>query len=149
MAIYFFDTSALVKLYVRERGSTEALALTENLGSDKLAVLDLTAVEARAAVRRRERQGDITAETTSAILSSLQRDLAEVFLTQSSNADVVKQAIRLLDLYPLKAYDAVQLAGCLVLSSSASATILVSSDRQMLFAAEQEGVPVINPESSV
>ena len=146
MATYYFDTSALVKLYVREAGSAEALALTERLDSDRLAVLDLAAVEARAAIRRRERLGDISVELAKSIVSSLERDLKEAFLEQPSNTDVVRQAIRLLDGHPLKAYDALQLAGYIVLSSSARATILVTADRQMVKAAEAEGVPVINPE---
>ena len=136
-----------MKLYIRERGSAEALALTEDRGQDKLAVLDLTEVEARAAVRKRERQGDLSGEIAAAILSSLERDLREAFLTQPSNSDVVKRAIRLLDLYPLKAYDAVQLAGCIVLGFSASPVILVSSDRQMVSAGLAEGLRVLNPET--
>jgi len=55
MAVYYLDTSALVKLYVQELGTDVVLSLTGDLEEDRLAILDLARVEFRAAVRRRER----------------------------------------------------------------------------------------------
>jgi predicted nucleic acid-binding protein len=146
---YFFDTSALVKLYVREVGSAEVIALTSNLESDHLVVLDLVRVEARSAIRKRSRIGDLSAEVASNIISRLEEDLLQWFLTQPSNSSVVEEALRLIDHYQLKAYDAMQLAGCLLCAREASNHVtLVGSDRQMLSAAKAEGVSVINPEAA-
>ncbi|MCB1019140.1 MAG: type II toxin-antitoxin system VapC family toxin [Acidobacteria bacterium] len=147
MPVYYFDTSAFVKLYVREAGSPEVVALTDNLHDDKLAVLDLAGVEAKAAVRKRQRMGDLSAAVAGSLLLSLAKDLSEWFLVQPSNGAVVDEALGLLDRYPLKAYDAMQLAGCIVLAAGEEREVtLVSSDRQLLSAARGEGVAVINPE---
>jgi predicted nucleic acid-binding protein len=148
LATYYFDTSALVKLYIEEVGSPLVLALTRKMWSDKLAVLDLARLEARAAIRKRERMGDVSAEASSELLASLDEDLSEVFLIQAISPDVVGEAIRLLDLYPLKAYDALQLAGCVVLATTVASPTLVTADRQMLAAATGESIAVIDPEAS-
>jgi predicted nucleic acid-binding protein len=63
---------------------------------------------------------------------------------------VLEEAGGLLDRYPLRAYDAVQLAGCKILQSGLGETVtFVCSDHQLLRAAESEGLPVINPVEDV
>jgi predicted nucleic acid-binding protein len=50
----------------------------------------------------------------------------------------------MIDRYPLRAYDAVQLAGCLVLSAIEDLTF-VCSDLQLLEAARSEQLSVLDP----
>ena len=57
--------------------------------------------------------------------------------------------VRLLDSHPLKALDALYLAGGLNLQQSSKESVLfVSADRQLLRAAQTEGVQVLNPEEA-
>lgn len=147
MSTYYLDTSALVKLYVQEAGSEQMLELASDLEQDTLAVLELTRAEARSAIRRREREGDFVTAEANRLVSQLDHDLGEAFLCQPATPQVVEEACRLLDRYPLKAYDALQLGGCIALAPAApSAVQFVSADETLLRAAEAEGLTVLNPE---
>jgi len=65
---------------------------------------------------------------------------------QPSTSAVVKQASRLVDLYPLGAHDALQLGGCLVVSGgSPNSFAFVCADDRLCDAASGEGRVVLNP----
>ena len=62
VATYYFDNSALLKLYIEEQGTDQVTSIAESLvagNTDSIVILDVTLVESRSAVRRREREGDI------------------------------------------------------------------------------------------
>jgi predicted nucleic acid-binding protein len=81
LALYYLETSALVKLYIREAGTEQLLRLVS---------------------RRANR---------------IEKHLETKFLRQVLNDSVLEAATKLIDRYPLRAYDAVQLAGCLILKA--------------------------------
>jgi len=148
LALYFLDTSALVKLYVQEPGTARLLTLFGRQSENRFAVLSISAVEFRSAIRRRQRAGDIDEESATAILDSLQYHLATRFLQQLVNDTVIDQAFEMVDRYNLRAYDAVQLAGCLVLSTVGSETwSFVCADHRLLEAANSERLRVFDPAS--
>ena len=62
MPNYYFDTSAFLKIFIEEDGSDKVQALVEDLEGGELIILDLTILEARSAIRRLEREGNISAE---------------------------------------------------------------------------------------
>ena len=147
MALYYLDTSALVKLYVREPGTEQVLRLARSASANQLAVLALAQVEIRSALRRRERAGEIAGTVVLELLERFQRHLEAVFLRQVITEATFDVACGLVDRHGLFALDAVQLAGYLALrtSSGANTPIFVSADRQLLEAAEAESVPVLDP----
>lgn len=146
MALFFLDTSALVKLYVREPGSDRLLPLVSPQPKNRFAVLAITAVEFRSAIRRRERAGDIDAADATSILNSLQTHLETVFIRQAVKDAVIDTTLEVIDRYALRAYDAMQLAGCLVLSSiGAENYTFVCSDQRLLAAAEAEQLRAFDP----
>ena len=146
MAVYYFDTSALVKLYIEEAGTERMLALTANPEKHTFALLELARVEFRAAVRRRQREGDLSGETAAALLTDLDEHWQSLYLVQPLTAPVVEEAVALLDRRVLRAYDAMQLAGAVVLKSSvADAPSFVCADQALVNAAEEEGLTVVNP----
>jgi len=59
LALYYLETSALVKLYVYEPGTDRLLGLTASDAGHRFAILSLAQVEFRAAIRRRQRVGEI------------------------------------------------------------------------------------------
>ena len=71
MANVYLDTSALVKLYVEEEGTERVVGLTEELDCSQAIILDVTLLESRSAVRRREREGDIAAADADRILKQI------------------------------------------------------------------------------
>jgi predicted nucleic acid-binding protein len=135
-----------VKLSVREPGTDQMLRLADPAGGHTLAVLGLTRVEFRSAVRQRERAGDVARNIADNLIDSMDRHLANFFLVQPITDLVIQEAAALLDRNALRAYDAVQLAGCIMLRARLGRhATFVCSDRQLLKAAEDEGMTVLDP----
>jgi predicted nucleic acid-binding protein len=150
LSLYYLDTSALVKLYVREPGTEQMLRLTSQAARNQLAVLALARVEIRSALRRRERAGEIASRVVVQLLERFQHHLEAVFMRQGITEATLEDACGLVDRHGLFALDAIQLAGYLALrtSSGANTPIFVSADKQLLEAAESESIPVLDPCSS-
>ncbi len=135
-----------MKLYVREPGTEQMMRLASPSSGHTLAILGLTRVEFRAAVRQRERTGDVAHEIAEALIARMEQHLQSLYLVQPVTEAVIEEAAALLDRHPLRAYDAVQLAGCLSLRSRLSERPAFGcSDHQLLRAAEQEGLTVLDP----
>ena len=146
MVAYYLDTSALVKLYVREAGTDRMRRLFRESESDRFVILSLAQVELNSAVRRRERENSIDAQSASRIIAEFTSHLLTIFHTQEVNEPVLNLACSLVDRHPLRAYDAMQLAGVSVLSSGESSSpVFVSADRQLLRAAGAEGLHWMDP----
>jgi len=147
VALYYLDTSALVKLYVREPGSDKVIALAARSGGHQLAILSLARVEIWSAIRRRESNGDISALLASELLAAFSRHLESRFTSQQITDFVLDIACKLVDRHRLRAIDALQLAGYVMLRVSAGADIpfFVCSDHELLMAASREGAPVVDP----
>jgi len=149
LTFYYLETSALVKLYVRESGTERVLALANRTTENRLAILALTQVELRSAVRRRERNGEIPPLVATQLLEAFKRHLEQRFVCQMVNDFVLDVASALVDRHALRAYDAVQLAGYLALrgSTGTDVPVFVCSDDALLEAARLEGIPILDPAS--
>ena len=146
MASIYLDTSALIKLYVKEQGTEQVVAITDDFDGVRIIILDLTPLEARSAVRRRQREGDISGADADRILDGIEADTSSSFLVQPSTSAVIEGAARLIDRHPIRAYDALQLAGCLVTRDiDPGALTFVCADARLCGAAEPEGLTVLNP----
>jgi len=145
------ETSALVKLYVRESGTERVLALANRTTENRLAILALTQVELRSAVRRRERNGEIPPLVATQLLEAFKRHVEQRFVSQVINDFVLDIASALVDRHALRAYDAAQLAGYLALRSSTGTDVpvFVCSDKVLLEAALLEGIPILDPASGI
>ncbi|HZQ90829.1 MAG TPA: type II toxin-antitoxin system VapC family toxin [Terriglobales bacterium] len=145
MSLYYLETSALVKLYVRESGTEALLELTAS-ADHQFAVLTLSAVEMRSALRRRERAGDIDRNASDLILDRFLRHSQNFFIQQPTGDALLPEAASLIDRYALRALDALQLAGCsLMARSGGAAPVFTSADSELLDAASAEGFAVLNP----
>lgn len=149
MALYYLETSALVKLYVREHGTGKLLQIADRLAENRLTVLALAQAEIRSAIRRRERAGDIDPSLATLLIERFERHLQSRFQRQGVNDLVLDAASPLIDRHSLRAYDALQLAGCLALRriSSADLPVFVCADRRLIEAAIAEGLATLNPET--
>ncbi|MGB8770204.1 MAG: type II toxin-antitoxin system VapC family toxin [Candidatus Korobacteraceae bacterium] len=147
MALYYFDTSALVKLYVREAGSDRVLALAACSAGNQMAILSLAQVELRSAIRKREKSGDIPSRVATEVIEAFQRHLESRFTTQTITDLLLDIACLLVDRHQLRAFDAIQLAGYMMIRGSAGSDLpfFVCSDHELLAAAEQEGAPIFDP----
>lgn len=148
MGLYFLDTSALVKLYFQEPGSSAMSRLASAAGT-RLAISTLGVIEFRAALRARQRRQDIAAPVAEQALAHFQQKTASDWQRQVLNDSVFEVAAALLDRQPLRAADALQLASCVVLHLQlrGSSPVFVCSDLALLQAARGERIPCWDPAS--
>lgn len=149
MALYYLETSALVKLYVYEKGTERLLGLAAGDAGHRFAILSLAQVEFRAAIRRRQRAGEIPGPAADELIESFRQHAEGKFLTQPFSDSLLDVALALVDGHALKGYDAMQLAGYLLLRSISGVEepIFVCADKALLAAARNEGCPVLDPNS--
>ena len=147
MALFFLETSALVKLYIREPGTEALLRLVRREHSHRFTILTVAEVELRSAIRRRERSGDIDHDVAIRLIRRFAGHLETKFARQPLNESVLQTACALIDSYPLRAYNAVQLAGCLVLRETAGtdSPVFVCADERLIETASRLKVSTMNP----
>lgn len=147
LALYYLETSALVKLYVHEEGTARLLRLAEEEAGNRFAILSLAQVELRAAIRRRQRLGHMSSAQADTLLESFRQHSEQKFLVQPFSESLLDIANALLDGYGLRAYDSMQLAGYLMLRSISGIDppAFVCADKSLLSAAKNEGCPVLDP----
>lgn len=144
---HFLDSSAVVKLYVREPGSPRVLSLRESAPPGMVVVSGITPVEVTSALVRRCGQGHFGVTELNTALDLLTRDAANFRIIAIEDA-ILERAIIMIRRYGLRSADAIQLA-CAVsyrehMKEGQSVTLL-SSDRELNAAASGEGFSVIDP----
>jgi uncharacterized protein len=149
VAVYFLDSSALVKRYAQETGSAWVERLTDPQVDHRLYLARITAVKVVAAVTRRQRGGAFSA-TDAAALADFAADLAHQYRQVDITSRLITQAIQLAKTYALRGYDAIQLAAVLTVHvarevQGLSRLTLVSADHELNAAAVAEGVLVDDP----
>jgi len=142
----YWDTSALVKRYCRKRGTQLVQRL---LSEEAVRATSLLAYpELLAALARKRREGGLTAEDYRAARSQFLQDWDErVYSVVAVTGALAVRAGRLAEARGLKAMDALHLASALALQEVLQdAVTVVSSDAELLRAAEAEGLGALNPE---
>ena len=135
-----------MKLYVRENGTERLHRLITAPEPHQFAILAIARAELHSAVRRRERAGDLDGQATAELLETFELHLGTLYVRQAVTDAVLDLACTVIDRYPLRGYDALQLAGCLVLKVAAPSTpVFVCADQQLLQAAETEGLVWLDP----
>ena len=146
MPSFFFDTSALVKLYVHEEGTPKVMEIAQDSVHNSIVLLDLSLLEFRSAVRRQQREGNVSFQDANRVISQVLDDVASRYLTQPATPAVMEEASQLLDLCPLRAYDSLQLAGCIYVRSRVTPPLtFVCADQRLCDTAAAEGLPTLNP----
>lgn len=138
----YLDTSALVKLYVRENGSgliRQAVAEAEFVATSAIAY-----VEARAAFARRRREKKFTSTDYRRLIQDLDLDWVRYILVEVSMS-LIQSAATLTERYPLRANDAVHLASARMLEQNLAGEglLFASWDKDLERAAAREGVEVL------
>ena len=110
--IVYLDTSALIKLYVKEEGS--ALVLKMLKSADLIATSKVAYVEARAAMARLWREGLLKEQTYQLVKESFQQDWNNYLLVELSDT-VINMGGELTEKYKLRGFDAIHLASALLL----------------------------------
>ncbi|MGD9903372.1 MAG: type II toxin-antitoxin system VapC family toxin [Vicinamibacterales bacterium] len=112
----YLDTSSLVKLYVAEQGSDAVRRLVDK--ADIVATATIAYAEARAALARRRREGDLPARAATAARRALDDDWARYLKVEVTPA-LCREAGALAERHALRGYDSVHLAAFLAVARAA------------------------------
>ncbi len=146
MSSYFLDTSALIKRYLNETGSTWIKSLIDLSSGHVIVVSDLTAVEVFSTLARRKREGTIAAPDILILQTRFLADFGQEYLSVALEDIVLSRARDLLNHYPLRSLDAIQLASAAEASTTlGEPLIFISADRNLLSAASNEGFGIDDP----
>ena len=149
MAVYFFDSSALVKCYITEAGTVWSRAIVDD-EDNVIHVASLARVEIIAALTRRFRRGDITQAEFDAACQESHLDMAGQYEVVGLTDKIIDDAVSLAQKHGLRAYDAVQLATALETSRiiarvGSTQLTVVSADLELNASAVREGLQTEDP----
>ena len=151
MATLFFDTSALVKYYHPEVGSS----VIESLFAEKAGLITISTLgmlETQSAFAIKVRSGQIDCGEAGGPRLRLMLDIASgTIQTLALTPKHFSDAARLLSQYsytvPLRTLDALQLAVASELHVEQSLELFVAVDQRSIDVARLEGLPVLDPRS--
>lgn len=143
----FLDASAVVKYYATEPGSA---FVRQKVDSGAPVLLgEITLAEVAAALGILRRTGRISPGQRQRFWERFARDVVERFTLVPVPLSIIHMAAGYCAVYPLKAYDSVQLAVAVAshrkLTERQITVVFITGDSALLDAAENEGLPVENP----
>lgn len=150
MAVYYLDTSALVKRYAQERGTAWMLGLADGTAAHDLYTVRVTGPEMIAALFRKARVGEISPDEASRLAEDFRADWRGQYQVVEVTAPLVDKAMALAERHGLRGYDAVHLACAVALQEvrelmELPSLVFVSADVEQREAAAAEGLPVEDP----
>ena len=146
MSSYYLDTSAVLKRYLSEAGSAWLRGWIQTAAGNVVIVSDLALVEGFSAFARLRRSGSITPTRHARLQAVFLWHFEREYLVIPMDGLILVQARLLVDHYPLRALDAIQLA-----SAQHAATVLaesltfVAGDQVLINAAAGEGFTTADP----
>ncbi len=150
MAAHFFDSSALIKRYVLERGTAWVRALTDPAAGHQIFVARLAILEVAATLARQARAGNLTAADASVGINQLRHAFAHEFRVIEITPRLASHALNHIQAHALRGSDALHLAAATQLERRRVADGLPSltfssSDAELNRAAQAEGLLVEDP----
>ena len=146
---FFFDTSALIKLYHQEVGTEQVEGIfgqTEN----SIIISELAIVELYSSLARKVRTKEISLQAQEKAIENFDKDCAQRFVIEPLGSAVLQKAKELLQRYgntkALRSLDALQLAAGLV-ARAREELVFVCIDSKLLGVAAAEGLQILNPET--
>ena len=152
MAAFFFDTSALVKYYHVEAGTSAVLEIFAQ-EDRKIRISTPGLLEAWSAFAAKVRSGEIDRNTAGILRARLMLDIAagelEVFTLSREHLELAGRLIgRHSFSIRLRTLDALQLAVAVDLKSLTLMDYFVVADKALFEVARLEGLAALNPENT-
>lgn len=142
--ILYMDSSALVKLYVREPGSDRVRTLIAQ--ADACATSAIAYAEIRAAMARRYREGVLSSAGLGELKSALLNDWQGLFVVPALLA-IARSAGDAAESYALRGMDAIHLATAVWLQKQQDDRVTFAAwDLRLASAAATAGLPVEGPD---
>ena len=148
MTFYYLEATAFAELFVRGPGTDALIRLMESVEDNCKLISASTPLAVYAAIRRRERAGDLTPEDASSALDVLRLESARM-VQEPLNPAILEAARQLLDRTALSWPEALQLGAALAARAMFEGTEItfVSASPHLLEAAAAEGLQTLDPTS--
>ena len=141
--ILYLDTSALLKKYFRETGSDEVISRWKD--ATGIVTSSVAYAEALASIHRKKRDVKFNNDIFQKIIHLFRRDwnsFIRVEVTDELNDWIDKMVSH----YPLRGFDAIHLASCLMVNKRLSENLLFACfDRKLARSAHLEGLETFPP----
>ena len=139
--ILYLDTSAYVRVYVREAGHDLTWNATQN--ASEIATHLITYVEMRATLARMQRMGRLIAEEAASIKATFEQDWDKTLKIFPAEA-MIRRAGELAERFGLRGYDSVHLAAAESLQSQSVDNLRFASfDERLNQSAAELGLPLL------
>ncbi len=146
MTFYYLEATAFAKLFVRGPGTDALIRLMESVEDNCKLISASTPLEVYAAIRRRERSGDLAPEDAASALDVLRLESARM-VQEPLNPAILEAARQLLDRTALSWPEALQLGAALAARAMFEGTEItfVSASKHLLEAAAADGFQTLDP----
>jgi uncharacterized protein len=145
MPRYFFDTSALIKLYHQEDG-TEVVDELMDQDESLIVISDLAVVEMVSALAKKVRTQEITVDVFNAAVDAFEKDVAN-FESYPLSHQILQDASQLLKdkglVDGLRTLDALQLATALFAHQWQPLDLFVASDKRLVAVVKKDSLPAL------
>jgi uncharacterized protein len=150
MPAYFFDSSATVKRFIKERGTVFVISLLRPSAGNVISVSQITKVEVIAALARQRKGKKLSAAQFDKAEHRFLRDYRNRLTKYQVDNFIIDDALNLAKSYELRGYDAIQLATVLYanrerIRRGLAPLIFVCADNELNEAAKLEGLSIENP----
>jgi len=150
MAHFFGDSSVLVKRHVREVGTSWFQALTDPSSGNTIIIAEISIVEVYSALNRRVRETSLDHTGYARVISDFEALCVAEYQVIELTTPIIAHTRDLLERYPLRANDALQLVSALsanaaLIAAGLPALTFLSADNRLLNAAQTEGLATDNP----
>lgn len=150
MSTYYLDTSALVKGYAYETGSSWMRDILHTPQTHSFYTVRLAGPEMIAALYRKVRTRELSRSVAARLTQEFKTDWKRRYRILEIDAEVGNRAMELTEKHSLRGYDAVHLAAALLLHETRRAAhlldmIFLVADDDLLQAAKAEGLSTDNP----
>jgi hypothetical protein len=153
MSTYFFDSSGIIKRYIREKGTDFVRQVTTPTAQHTVMIAAITPVEVASAFRRLQREEHLTAASADRLLRLFAQHTERDYVRLGLTDEIVSRATALLAAHPLRAYDAVQLASADISNTRLtraghSPLTFVTADTRLADAGRAIGLTTYDPNTS-
>lgn len=150
MAVYYVDSSTLVKRHANEVGSAWVKALLAPSANNAIITVRISVVEVISALNRKVRNLEINISDYSPMATDFKATCVNEYQLIELAAPIYDRACQLLEKHKLRAYDSIQLASALLTNAALQTSglpglTLLTADIDLLTAAQAEGLVIKDP----
>ncbi len=140
---YYFDASAIVKRYHREKGTEKVDEIID--GDNEIYISTLAIAETISVFTRLNNQGVISEKKYRRITEIFFSDVENRYVPVPISDELIIATIEMIEKHNLRTLDAIHLAVAMDIYPERDC-IFVSEDKKLLDAAKNEGFKDLNPE---